>query len=204
MDLLVNQKEKSDMIIEPFQVMIQLSLLNQCPIGTKVSISNNILYLQRPTYFQGVTRWWNNDNKDDLYYLFQAFRRFVTWYNVKEDKIIKYILEQGISGINKLIQTYEKSEKPSIVQTLKLYQKVLSTYPNSLLDIDNNNLNDSSFKKVCELYNDNYYRVVYNSLVIIESEKNETHKLEYIKGIEQFLNPVYYKIRNWINSNLTY
>lgn len=204
MDLLVNQKEKSDMIIEPFQVMIQLSLLNQCPIGTKISISNNILYLQRPTYFQGVTRWWNNDNKDDLYYLFQAFRRFVTWYDVKEDKIIKYILEQSVSGINKLIQTYEKSEKPSIVQTLKLYQKVLSTYPNSLLDIDNNNLNDSSFKKVCEIYNDNYYRVVYNSLVIIEGEQNETHKLEYIKGIEQFLNPVYYKIRNWINSNLTY
>ena len=42
MDLLVNQKEKSDMIIEPFQVMIQLSLLNQCPIGTKISISNNV------------------------------------------------------------------------------------------------------------------------------------------------------------------
>ena len=204
MDLLVNQKEKSDMIIEPFQVMIQLSLLNQCPIGTKISISNNILFLQRPTFYQGVTRWWNSDNKDDLYYLFQAFRRFVTWYNVKDDKIIKYILQQAISGINKLIQTYEKCEKPSIVQTLKLYQKVLSTYPNSLLDIDNNNLNDSSFKKVCEIYNDNYYRVVYNSLVIIESEKNESHKLEYIKGIEQFLNPVYYKIRNWINSNLTY
>ena len=204
MDLLVNQKEKSDMIIEPFQVMIQLSLLNQCPIGTKISISNNILFLQRPTFYQGVTRWWNSDNKDDLYYLFQAFRRFVTWYNVKDDKIIKYILQQAICGINKLIQTYEKCEKPSIVQTLKLYQKVLSTYPNSLLDIDNNNLNDSSFKKVCEIYNDNYYRVVYNSLVIIESEKNEAHKLEYIKGIEQFLNPVYYKIRNWINSNLTY
>lgn len=204
MDLLVNQKEKSDMIIEPFQVMIQLSLLNQCPIGTKISISNNILFLQRPTFYQGVTRWWNSDNKDDLYYLFQAFRRFVTWYNVKDDKIIKHILQQAISGINKLIQTYEKCEKPSIVQTLKLYQKVLSTYPNSLLDIDNNNLNDSSFKKVCEIYNDNYYRVVYNSLVIIENEKNEIHKMEYIKGIEQFLNPVYYKIRNWINSNLTY
>ena len=196
MDLLVNQKEKSDMIIDPFQVMIQLSLLNHCPIGTKVSISNNILYLQRPTVFQGIMRWYNSDNKDDLYYLFQAFRRFVTWYNVKDDKIIKYILGQGISGINKLIQTYEKCEKPSIVQTLKLYQKVLSTYPNSLLDIDNNNLNDSSFKKICEIYNDNYYRVVYNSSIIIEKEKNESHKMEYIKGIEQFLSPVYYKIRN--------
>ena len=204
MDLLVNQKEKSDMIIEPFQVMIQLTLLNHCPIGTKISISNNILYLQRPAFYQGVTRWWNNDNKDDLYYLYQAFRRFVTWYDVKDDKIIKYILEQSVAGIKKLIQTYEKSEKPSIVQTLKLYQKVLAAYPNNLLDVDNTNLNDSSFKKVCEIYNDNYYRVIYNSLIIIEGEQNETHKLEYIKGIEQFLNPVYYKIRNWINSNLTY
>ena len=80
----------------------------------------------------------------------------------------------------------------------------MAAYPNNLLDVDNTNLNDSSFKKVCEIYNDNYYRVIYNSLIIIEGEQNETHKLEYIKGIEQFLNPVYYKIRNWINSNLTY
>jgi len=204
MDIFVNQKEKSDMIIESFQVMIKLYIFNHCSVGTKISFYNNILYLQRPAFYQGIMRWYNSDQKDDLYYLFQAFRRFVTWYDVKNDKIMKYILDQGVCGINKLIQTYEKSEKPSIVQTLKLYQKVLSTYPNQLLDIDNNNLNDSSFKQVCEIYNDNYHRVIYNSLIIISNETNEAYKLEYINGIEQFLNPVYYKIKNSINSNLTY
>ena len=36
------QKERQDMILEPLQVMIQLSLVSFCPLGTKVSISNNI------------------------------------------------------------------------------------------------------------------------------------------------------------------
>ena len=47
------------------QVMIQLALLAHSPIGTKISVNSNILTIQPPTYFQGMTRWWNNDNKDD-------------------------------------------------------------------------------------------------------------------------------------------
>ena len=39
------QKERQDMILEPLQVMIQLSLVSFCPLGTKVSISNNILHI---------------------------------------------------------------------------------------------------------------------------------------------------------------
>ena len=74
------QKERQDMILEPLQVMIQLSLVSFCPVGTKVSISNNILHIQKPTYSQGVVRWWFGDNKDDLYYLFHAIRRFYLWY----------------------------------------------------------------------------------------------------------------------------
>ena len=63
------QKERQDMILEPLQVMIQLSLVSHCPLGTKVSISNNILHIQKPTVSQGIVRWWFGDNKDDLYYL---------------------------------------------------------------------------------------------------------------------------------------
>ena len=69
-------KEETDMILEPLQVMVQLALLAYCPIGTKVSVSNNILQIQRPTLFQGVWRWYNQDGKDDLYYLFHAIRRY--------------------------------------------------------------------------------------------------------------------------------
>jgi len=74
--LRTKDKERADLILEPMQVMIQLALLAHSPIGTKISVSNNILSIQKPCMTQGVYRWWNNDNKDDLYYLFHAIRRY--------------------------------------------------------------------------------------------------------------------------------
>lgn len=75
------QKDKLDMILEPLQAMIQLSLLSVSPIGTKLTIQENILYLQHPSFIQPFSRWYNADKKDDLYYLFQVIRRFIKWYN---------------------------------------------------------------------------------------------------------------------------
>ena len=98
------KKERQDMILEPLQVMIQLSILSNCPIGTKVSVSNNILHIQQPSMVQGVWRWWQGDNKDDLYYLFHAIRRYYLWYKSKEAVIYSYILERAIIGITKLLK----------------------------------------------------------------------------------------------------
>ena len=77
-----NIKEKVDMILEPFQVMVELSLVSHCPVGTKVSVSDNLLHIQQPHWTQGVVRWYQNDNKDDLYYLFHAVRRYYMWYKM--------------------------------------------------------------------------------------------------------------------------
>ena len=49
---LTTRKERSDMILEPLQVMVQLALLSQSPIGTKVSVSDNILQLHPPSWTQ--------------------------------------------------------------------------------------------------------------------------------------------------------
>ena len=114
MDHFKTIKERSDMILEPLQVMIQLGILSFCPIGTKLSISENILYIQEPSWTQGMLRWYKNDKKDDLYYLFQAIRRYYLWYNPNEKEIFKRILEVAMNGIKKLIQTYESSDKLSI------------------------------------------------------------------------------------------
>ena len=81
---LTTRKERSDMILEPLQVMVQLALLSESPIGTKVSVSDNILQLHPPSWTQGVWRWYNSDGKDDLYYLFHAIRRYYKWYKSDE------------------------------------------------------------------------------------------------------------------------
>jgi len=67
MDIIKSQpKEKVDMILEPLQVLTQLAILSYLPVGTKISISNNILHLQQPTYFQGVLRWYQKDNNNKI------------------------------------------------------------------------------------------------------------------------------------------
>ena len=90
---LSTRKERSDMILEPLQVMVQLALLSQSPIGTKVSVSDNILQLHPPSWTQGVWRWYNSDGKDDLYYLFYAIRRYYKWYKKRGYKIYNHILK---------------------------------------------------------------------------------------------------------------
>jgi hypothetical protein len=201
MELLTNQKERSDLILEPFQVMVQLSLVGYCPIGTKISISNNILKLQKPTLFQGAWRYWNNDNKDDLYYLFHAIRRYMKWYKDPNNKITVFILELAKKGI----ATYAQSDKKSITQTLSLYKNVLDLEKEDIFKEDNNNtINmDNVFENIKVLYTDNIYRMVYNSLVIINEEENDEYRQEYIYGVETILNPVNYKIKKWIHENLT-
>ena len=205
MEILSNQKERSDLILEPFQVMVQLALVSFCPVGTKISLSNNILKLQKPTFLQGAWRYWNSDNKDDLYYLFHAIRRYMKWYKEKNNKINLYILELAKKGISKLIETYSKTDKKSITQTLSLYKNILDMDNNDIFKENNvNTINmDKVFENIKVIYTDNIYRLVYNSLVTINEEENEEYKMEYVLGIETILNPINYKIKKWIHQNLT-
>ena len=64
-------KDKIDMILEPLQAMVQIALLSTAPIGTKLQIQENILYIQTPTFLQPVSRWYHADKKDDLYFYIQ-------------------------------------------------------------------------------------------------------------------------------------
>jgi hypothetical protein len=85
------KKERFETILEPLQALLQIAYLSFTPIGTKVTIHNNILYIQPPNYSQSIVRWYNNDTQEDLFYLFNIFYRFKKFY---------YFLCSGISGNN--------------------------------------------------------------------------------------------------------
>lgn len=204
MELLSSQKEKVDMILEPFQVMVQLALVSHCPTGTKVSVSDNILHIQRPTWSQGLVRWYKNDNKDDLYYLFHAIRRYYIWYKIQDNKIFNFILKKAILGIDKLIETYKKTDRQSILHTLNLYKNIL--------DLDNTDLfkdekehtvtMDGVFKNIVGIYNEKILRVINNTLKLLDDETLEENKEHYLNSLEEFLIPINNKLRRWIQDNL--
>lgn len=200
------KKERSDMILEPLQVMIQLALLDHCPIGTKVSVSDNILQLQMPTLFQGVWRWYNHDGKDDLYYLFHAIRRYYKWYKSQNNRIFNYILTAAIKGLNKLILTYSKTDQTSITHTLSLYKNVLELEsPDLFKDPSEEIVNiDSVFQNIKSIYSKKILKVIYNILLILDEDAiGELVKNKYLKGLTNILAPTNDIIRKWIREKLT-
>tara|TARA_Y100001970_G_scaffold27988_1_gene34256 strand:+ start:2154 stop:2777 length:624 start_codon:yes stop_codon:yes gene_type:complete len=206
MDLIKSHpKEKVDMILEPLQVLTQLAVLSYLPVGTKISICNNILYLQQPTMFQGVLRWYQKDNKDDLYYLFHAIRRYYKWYKHKDDEVFIKILSLAIKGIEKLIETYNKIGITTITHTLNLYKNILEQDSDELFKDENHNSIsvDDVFETITELYDRKLLVILYSIFEIMEKEDNEKNIQLYVQGLNKILEPTQNKIRKWILDNLT-
>jgi hypothetical protein len=126
------KKERFETILEPLQAILQIALLSFYPVGTKLTIQNNMLTLQPPAYSQSMLRWYNNDTKEDLYFLFNVFHRFKKFYaHCKHDdgsvqhRLHVLLNELAKTGINKLIRTYGQTDKPHILQTLTMYKFIL-------------------------------------------------------------------------------
>lgn len=199
------KKERSDMILEPLQVMVQLALIKYCPIGTKVSVADNILQLQFPTMFQGVWRWYHQDGKDDLYYLFHAIRRYYKWYKNQNTKIYSFILQEAISGLENLMITYEKCEQTSIIHTLQLYKNVLGMEsPDLFKENTEETINiDKVFEKIKDMYDQKLLKAIFNILQLCSITETEDEKKHMVDGLLSILVPTNEKIRLWIRNNLT-
>jgi len=198
--LRTKEKERADLILEPMQVMIQLALLAHSPIGTKISVSNNILSIQPPSAVQGVYRWWNNDNKDDLYYLFHAIRRYYKWYKSQNDESYQYILAWAVKGLDKLSETYNKADKNNIRHTLALYRNVLDLKTDEIFKDNTNDTVtiDQVFKEIINIYDDRLLYITHNTLLMMAEETNTEFKQKLLDGLILILEPMNIKIRKWI------
>jgi hypothetical protein len=198
--LRAKDKERADLILEPLQVMIQLALLAHSPIGTKISVSNNILSIQSPAWTQGVYRWWNNDNKDDLYYLFHAIRRYYKWYKTQDNKAYQYILAWAVKGLDKLSETYNKADKNNIRHTLALYRNVLDLKTDEIFkdNTDDTVTIDQVFKAIIDMYDEKLLFTTHNILMMMEEETNTEFRQKLLEGLTLVLQPMNVKIRKWI------
>ena len=121
-------KERVETILEPLQGIIQLAILSKCPVHSKLAITKNNLYIQFPEIQQGIIRWYNNDKKDDLVYIFNIIKRFQLFYKkVFKDRpeLYKLLTSMASLGIVQLQKTYDYGMNVTLVQTLKMYNSIL-------------------------------------------------------------------------------
>jgi hypothetical protein len=125
-------RERFETILEPLQALLQIGFLAFYPIGSKLAIHNNILTVQAPGYTQNVRRWYNNDKKEDVFYLYNVFSRFNKFYKSvlangggENAALFSLLNELAKTGINNLIRTYNQTDKIHILHTLQMYKGML-------------------------------------------------------------------------------
>ena len=213
------KKERFDIILEPLQAVTQLALISFCPKGSKLTISNNLLSIQEPTWFQGLLRSYNHDGKEDLFFLFNAIIRFNKFYIFMKREsdefcdLFDLLIQLSKRGIDKLLQTYSTTEQPALLHTLQLY-RVLLDKPNLLTDHEETEINrrhglnttsnnmDDIFINIRNIYSSHEYIILYQSLILLE--KNPEHYNIYLQGLNTMLSPSYNKIQKWISDNIVF
>jgi hypothetical protein len=125
-------RERFETILEPLQALLQIGFLAFYPIGSKLAIHNNILTVQAPGYTQHVRRWYNNDKKEDVFYLYNVFSRFNKFYKTvlasgagENAALFSLLNELAKTGINNLTRTYNQTDKIHILHTLQMYKGML-------------------------------------------------------------------------------
>ena len=166
------KKERFEIILEPLQAILQLALLSFTPIDSKLTINNNILYIQSPNWSQGVVRSYYHDSKNDLFYLFNVFNRFNKFYkflkNIKEESesdseteensetsninddeenLFTLIKKLATKGIDNLLQTYKQIDNPALLHTLNIYKNMLNNPENSFSIDEHSQYNYSEYRQ---------------------------------------------------------
>jgi hypothetical protein len=228
------KKERFETILEPLQAILQIAILAFYPVGTKLTIQNNVLLLQPPAYSQSMLRWYNNDTKEDLYFLFNVFTRFKKFYaHFKHDdgsvqhRLYALLIDLSKTGINKLIRTYGQTDKPHILQTLTMYKFILDDQlspdliappqpiPYKMKPV----LNDDDDNGSHELSNsNNTVDDIFVSIVGIYSPElitiiynslilmrnNESNYAAYADGLNKLLEPTCVQLKRWIDEHIVY
>lgn len=207
------KKERFDIILEPLQAITQLALLSFCPKGSKLTIANNLLYIHQPHWGQGLWRSYNQDGKEDLFFLFNAIVRFNRFYSYIQEEPDEYsqlfflLVKLSKAGIDKLLETYANSDQPALLHTLQLYRNLLDKpaifmNENEETPDDKTNNIDEVFISIRKLYVSHEYILIYQTLRLLE--KYPDNYATYIQGINMLLSPVHDKIQKWIIDNIVY
>ena len=116
-------KTEHNVIIDPFSCLIKLSLLRFLDSGTKISINQNCLYFNSPTYIQGIVRFIYGDNREHLHNLYLPIQKCVEWYWDDQNTDMIYIFNNAVIGLKMLKNSY--SEYATIQHTIDYYIIIL-------------------------------------------------------------------------------
>ena len=129
-------------LLDPLSVIIKLAILANKPVGTKVCIHNNVMYLQEPGPFQGICRIIYSMNKTDLHFIYNpiqfACTHFLSESASKMRPRMRNLFAYAQKGLERLMETYRANS--TIRHSLNYYHAIIANYVES-------KFNDTLFRK---------------------------------------------------------
>lgn len=190
----------NEYVLDPLSTIIKLAILSNKPVGTKLSISNNIINIQEPGIFQSIYRYSYNTNKSDLQYLYNPIEIGCRFYLTREytdeyPNIIK-LFQCAQNGLNKLSETYKTCNM--IRLCLNYYTGIITNYFEKLDEnIFLNNLfkrdtvtplyTDEILNKLDEIWNSDRITVILNLTAFL---LNDTTPYDNVRTIETIMSGV--------------
>ncbi len=210
MNFLTNFRNKQDknIIIDPLSCLIKLSILKFCPIGTKISIGDNMITILDPGLLQGTYRFVKGDGREDLHNLYVPLIKSIEWYWKKEDKDnkeIKNLFDFAINGLEILRASYPPNS--TITHTLDLYihhltSKQTKTLQNKDIKITETNNSNEIHEYLKQLWNQREIHIIIELLLEYEKNiKNNKSEKYILESILNLTNAKEVKFREYLKEH---
>ena len=211
-----SRKERFEIILEPLQAMTQLAMLAFCPVGTKLSIANNVLYVQAPGWGQTIQRTYYQDQRDDLFYLFRMIARYHRFYGFLREgrgtrpRLFGLLTELSKRGLDNITQTYALADEAALLHTLKMYRTMLDSPELLEGQLAGDGASDGSgapgidsvFINVRDLYTEHHYDALYQIFMLARASPSD--HAHYLEAMNALLAPTTRQIKKWISANIVF
>lgn len=207
------KKKNDEQLLDPMSTLIKLSLIGFCEKGTKISIYDNSIELQKPSLLQGAIRWTQGDNRTDLHNLYAPIEKALTWYNPKDNKELTCIYELAKDGLKLLKNTYTELGNSNLVShTISYYITIIDNKLNGIKNTINTEKDlaesiykeDSKINKLQIIWTNDEIKIVYHCLLQLKEAKNKNKGLQsYINSIISILEGKDYQVRQYLYHRMT-
>tara|TARA_B110000208_G_C11677816_1_gene397626 strand:+ start:215 stop:829 length:615 start_codon:yes stop_codon:yes gene_type:complete len=176
--------DKKNLILEPISTIFRLALLQYKDKGTKLSVMNNSIRYQLPSYDQGILRMLSGDCREDLHNLYHPILKAIDWYEYNE---YQYLYDECILGLDLLNNVYE--ENSTIRHTISHYIAVIQMNDNE--DYRKDTKFNPIIDSLKEIWSEAEIKSTISLLRLIKVTKNRDMYLESLELIltakEQFV-----------------
>jgi hypothetical protein len=193
-------------ILDPLSVIVKLAIISNKPVGSKLCIKDNVVFIQEPGFFQSMCRLYFNANKTDLQYLYNpiqiACEHYLNMKYMEKTPEIKKLFKCALRGLDRMKETYRTC--PIIVLCLHSYSTLIENHLEGYY-------NDTIFKKdtMTAVYNNETVKLLILQwsaekikivLDMIEFLSKDFLAANNVQSLEIFINNVDGGVRHLVES----